>query len=160
MPTPIYNLFCSEFDRESVVGRGDHVPGIHNNNQSSSLSSPNIPGWIPSILSRLSSSVLYRLLSLGTFFKTPHWKLKVAGFTPLYGTALQSGDICTKSLVPFLVREMEEVTGIMDSMADKNLSQDRKREQLLERWKYVLDLYQEQPHLLDPHLPTILGTQR
>lgn len=78
----------------------------------------------------------------------------------MYGTVLQSGDICTKSLVPFLVREMEEVTGIMDSMADKNLSQDRKREQLLERWKYVLDLYQEQPHLLDPHLPTILGTQR
>ena len=36
-------------------------------------------------------------------------------------------------------------------------SEERKREQLLERWKYLLDLYQEQPHLLDPHLPTILG---
>ena len=44
----------------------------------------------------------------------------------------------------------------MDSVADVS-GEERKTEQLLERWKYVLDLYQEQPHLLDPHLPAILG---
>ncbi len=46
---------------------------------------------------------------------------------------------------------------MMDSLSEVS-SEERKREQLLERWKYLLDLYQEQPHLLDPHLPTILGT--
>jgi hypothetical protein len=52
---------------------------------------------------------------------------------------------------------MEEVASMMDSLSEVS-SEERKREQLLERWKYLLDLYQEQPHLLDPHLPTILGT--
>ena len=27
----------------------------------------------------------------------------------------------------------------------------------MERFKYVLDWYQEQPHLLDPHLESLLG---
>ena len=39
----------------------------------------------------------------------------------------------------------------------EQLEDERKEEQLLERWKCLLDLYQEQPHLIDPHLNGILG---
>ena len=33
----------------------------------------------------------------------------------------------------------------------------RTEEKLVERWKLILDRYQEQPHLLDPALPKLLG---
>ena len=36
---------------------------------------------------------------------------------------------------------------------------ERGTETLLERWKFVLDTYQEQPHLIDPHLANILGRE-
>ena len=39
----------------------------------------------------------------------------------------------------------------------EQVGEERREEHLLERWRYLLDLYQEQPHLLDPHLPQILG---
>ena len=45
----------------------------------------------------------------------------------------------------------------MMGFAWEHLENERDEEQILERWKYVLDLYQEQPHLIDPHLDTILG---
>jgi len=60
------------------------------------------------------------------------------------------------ALSTHLFREIDEVTSMMDTLREVS-SEERKREQLLERWKYLLDLYQEQPHLLDPHLTTILG---
>jgi hypothetical protein len=65
--------------------------------------------------------------------------------------------VTTYRYVSSIFREMEEVASMMNSLSEVS-SEERKREQLLERWKYLLDLYQEQPHLLDPHLPTILGT--
>jgi tubulin-specific chaperone D len=53
-------------------------------------------------------------------------------------------------------REVDEVMAMISSVMEVS-GEERRREQLLERWRYVLDLYQEQPHLLDPHLPAILG---
>ena len=53
-------------------------------------------------------------------------------------------------------REIEEIDTLISSSWD-SLGEERREEQLLERWKYLLDLYQEQPHLIDPHLPHILG---
>ena len=48
-------------------------------------------------------------------------------------------------------REAEEVTGINKGM-EETIKDNNKHELAVERFKYVLDWYQEQPHLLDPHL--------
>jgi len=40
----------------------------------------------------------------------------------------------------------------MMEAAWEHLENERDEEQILERGKYVLDLYQEQPHLIDPHV--------
>ena len=61
-----------------------------------------------------------------------------------------------KSLIILSFRDLEEINKMMGA-AWEHLENERDEEQILERWKYVLDLYQEQPHLIDPHLDTILG---
>jgi len=53
-------------------------------------------------------------------------------------------------------REAEEVTGIIKGM-EETIKDNNKHELAVERFKYVLDWYQEQPHLLDPHLESLLG---
>jgi len=61
--------------------------------------------------------------------------------------------------------EVDEVADLMSTAWDQvggegtglqGVKQERKAEQLLERWKFIFDAYQEQPHLIDPHLATIL----
>jgi len=52
--------------------------------------------------------------------------------------------------------EFEEVVGIIKGMED-TIKDENKHELVVERFKYVLDWYQEQPHLLDPHLESLLG---
>ena len=52
--------------------------------------------------------------------------------------------------------EFEEVVGIIRGMED-TIKDENKHELVVERFKYVLDWYQEQPHLLDPHLESLLG---
>ena len=51
--------------------------------------------------------------------------------------------------------EFEEVVGIIKGMED-TIKDENKHELVVERFKYVLDWYQEQPHLLDPHLESHL----
>ena len=52
-------------------------------------------------------------------------------------------------------KEVEEVTDIIQDL--ENTIKDRqKHEVAVERFRLVLDWYQEQPHLLDPHLECLL----
>eukprot|EP00092_Neocalanus_flemingeri_P020394 GFUD01022092.1.p1 GENE.GFUD01022092.1~~GFUD01022092.1.p1 ORF type:complete len:1159 (+),score=370.35 GFUD01022092.1:112-3588(+) len=53
-------------------------------------------------------------------------------------------------------KEAEEVVGIIKGM-EETIKDTNKHELAVERFKYVLDWYQEQPHLLDPHLESLLG---
>ena len=50
--------------------------------------------------------------------------------------------------------EWEEVLGIIDNVG--RLEDQGQVEKAYERLKYVLNLYKEQPHLLDGHLATII----
>ena len=61
-----------------------------------------------------------------------------------------------QNIAQILFSELDEIRGMMSSAWEK-VEDERKEEQLLERWKYLFDLYQEQPHLIDPHLTSILG---
>jgi len=53
-------------------------------------------------------------------------------------------------------KEVKEVVGIIKGLED-TIQDENKHELAVERFKYVLDWYQEQPHLLDPHLESLLG---
>ena len=53
-------------------------------------------------------------------------------------------------------KEAEEVVGIIKGL-EQTIKDSNKHELAVERFKYVLDWYQEQPHLLDPHLESLLG---
>ena len=53
-------------------------------------------------------------------------------------------------------KESEEISRIINNLPE-TVFDDNKHELAVERFKYVLDWYQEQPHLLDPHLETILS---
>jgi len=52
-------------------------------------------------------------------------------------------------------KEVEEVVGIIDDLVN-TIKDEQKHEVAVERFKLVLDWYQEQPHLLDPHLERLL----
>lgn len=55
-----------------------------------------------------------------------------------------------------LFSELDEVLGMIDQL--KSIYTTKKAtECAYEKFRCVLTLYQEQPHLLDPHLETILG---
>jgi len=53
-------------------------------------------------------------------------------------------------------REVNSITEVIHNL-DETIKDDRKYEQMIQSFKYVLDLYQEQPHLLDPHLDGLLS---
>ena len=52
-------------------------------------------------------------------------------------------------------KEVEEVVGIIDDLVN-TIKDEQEHEVAVERFKLVLDWYQEQPHLLDPHLERLL----
>jgi len=52
--------------------------------------------------------------------------------------------------------EVDEVVGIIKGLGN-TIKDENAHELVVERFKYVLDWYQEQPHLLDPHLESLLG---
>jgi len=52
--------------------------------------------------------------------------------------------------------EVEEIKSIITKL-EEIIEDTTKHELTVERFKYVLDWYQEQPHLLDPHLESILS---
>ena len=53
-------------------------------------------------------------------------------------------------------KESEEICGIIKNLGE-TVHDDNRHELAVERFKYVLDWYQEQPHLLDPFLENILS---
>ena len=53
-------------------------------------------------------------------------------------------------------KEVNVVVGIIKGL-EETIKDENKHELAVERFKYVLDWYQEQPHLLDPHLESLLG---
>ena len=53
-------------------------------------------------------------------------------------------------------KESDEICGIIQNLSE-TVNDDNKHELAVERFKYVLDWYQEQPHLLDPYLENILS---
>ena len=52
-------------------------------------------------------------------------------------------------------KEVEEVAGIIQDL-ENTIKDQQKHEVAVERFRLVLDWYQEQPHLLDPHLERLL----
>ena len=52
-------------------------------------------------------------------------------------------------------KEVEEVAGIIQDL-ETTIKDEQKHEVAVERFRLVLDWYQEQPHLLDPHLERLL----
>ena len=52
-------------------------------------------------------------------------------------------------------KEVDEVVGIIQDLED-TIKDEQKHEVAVERFRLVLDWYQEQPHLLDPHLERLL----
>ena len=52
-------------------------------------------------------------------------------------------------------KEVEEVAGIIQDL-ENTIKDEQKHEVAVERFRLVLDWYQEQPHLLDPHLERLL----
>ena len=52
-------------------------------------------------------------------------------------------------------KEVEEVAGIIQDL-EVTIKDEQKHEVAVERFRLVLDWYQEQPHLLDPHLERLL----
>ena len=53
-------------------------------------------------------------------------------------------------------KESEEISKIIRDLKD-TVYDENKHELTVERFRYVLDWYQEQPHLLDPHLEMLLN---
>ena len=52
-------------------------------------------------------------------------------------------------------KEVDEVVSIIQDLED-TIKDEQKHEVAVERFRLVLDWYQEQPHLLDPHLERLL----
>ena len=53
-------------------------------------------------------------------------------------------------------KEVDEIVDLINNLSN-SIQDERQHEIVSERFKFVLDLYQEQPHLLDPHLERLLS---